>query len=128
MGRSCPARQQWPKTLPHWGCMGAHQHPPALSHLHHLGTLPPTEGSREKTIRRGFSKLILFIPPPSFLSLFFSFFNFFQYIFSDVIGFTLDSLYIDFANPFFLFGCATASCGLLVPYLCVCVCVCVCVC
>ena len=46
-------------------------------------------------------------------------------MFNDVIGFTLDSLYIDFANPFFLFGCATASYGLLVPYLCVCVCVCV---
>ena len=48
-------------------------------------------------------------------------------MFNDVIGFTLDSLYIDFANPFFLIGCATASYGLLVPYLCVCVCVCVCV-
>ena len=82
--------------------------------------------NRERTIRRGFCKLILFIPPLSLLFLFFSFLNFFQYMFNDVIGFTLDSLYIDFANPFFLFGCATASYGLLVPYLCVCVCVCVC--
>ena len=125
MGLSCPARQQGPKTLPHWGCVGAHQRPPSLSHLHHPDTLPPTEGTRERTIRRGFLKLILFIPPPSLL-FFFSFLNFFQCMFNDVIGFTLDSLYIDFANPFFLFGCATASYGLLVPYLCVCVCVCVC--